>query len=157
MIGVLIVLNRLFGLRSFSKMNGFDFAITVAFGSVLAGTVIAEDPPVAQGAAALFFLFTIQALIAFARRKWGWASQLVNNEPRLVWRNGNYFEDQMKAAQITRSDIMAKMREANAVRLDDVLAVVVETTGDVSVLHKTGDNKTIDDAVMKGVIGWETE
>jgi len=155
MVAALIAMNRIFGLRSFSKMSGFDFAITVAFGSVVAGTVIAKDPPVAQGAAALLFLFLIQAIIAIARRKWDWASKLVNNEPRLVWRDGEYFEDQMSAAQVTQDDIIAKLREANAIRFEDVLAVVVETTGDVCVLHTTGDDRTIDDAVMQGVIGWD--
>lgn len=60
----------------------------------------------------------------------------------------------MSAAQITRSDIIAKLREANAIQLDDVLAVVVETTGDISVLHQTGDDCTIDPKLMEGVIGW---
>jgi len=151
---VLISLNRLFGLRSFSKMSGFDFAITVAFGSVLASVIIAETPSVTQGATALLFLFSVQGMIAFARRRWNWASALVNNEPRLVWRDGNFLEDQMKKAQMTRSDVIAKMREANAIRLDDVLAVVVETTGDISVLHQTGDDRTIDPVVMDDVIGW---
>jgi uncharacterized membrane protein YcaP (DUF421 family) len=156
MVLALIGLNRLFGLRSFSKLSGFDFAITVAFGSVLAGTVMAEDPTVVQGASALLCLFILQAILAFARRKWSWASALVNNEPRLVWREGEFFDDQMKAAQITRSDIIAKMREANAVRLDDVLAIVVETTGDISVLHDTGDHRDVDDRLMEGVKGWKT-
>ncbi|GLQ21129.1 DUF421 domain-containing protein [Algimonas porphyrae] len=150
----LIGLNRLFGLRSFSKLSGFDFAITVAFGSVLAGTVMAEDPPVVQGVAALFFLFALQAGIAFARTRWPWARELVNNKPRLVWHEGEFLSEQMKKAQITRSDIVAKMREANALRMDDVLAVVVETTGDISVLHKTGDDRDVDPAIMEGVIGW---
>jgi uncharacterized membrane protein YcaP (DUF421 family) len=154
MVFVLIGLNRLFGLRSFSKLSGFDFAITVAFGSVLAGTVMAEGPPVAQGAGALLCLFILQAIIAYARRRWDWASALFNNEPRLVWRDGNFYEDQMKSAQITRGDILAKMREANAIRIEDILAVVVETTGDISVLHKTGDDRSIDDVIMDGVIGW---
>lgn len=157
MIAVLVGLNRFFGLRSFSKMSGFDFAITVAFGSVLAGTVIAKDPPVSQGIAAFVFLFLIQGALAFARRHWWWFGSLINNEPRLVWREGEFIAENMKAAQITRSDVYAKMREANAIRLDDVLAVVVETTGDVSVLHKTGDDRSIDDIVMEGVKGWKTQ
>ncbi|MGJ8558842.1 MAG: DUF421 domain-containing protein [Litorimonas sp.] len=156
MVLALIGLNRLFGLRSFSKLSGFDFAITVAFGSVLAGTVMAEDPPVAQGASALLCLFILQAILAYARREWTWASSLMNNEPRLVWRDGTFFEDQMKAAQITRSDIIAKMREANAIRIKDVLAVIVETTGDITVLHDTGDNREIDNRLMEGVKGWKT-
>jgi len=155
-VGALIGLNRLFGLRSFSKLSGFDFAITVAFGSILAGTVMADDPPVFQGVGALLCLFIIQAAIAYTRRKWTWVSAVVNNEPRLVWRDGEFLDDQMKAAQITKSDIVAKMREANAIRLQDVLAVVVETTGDISVLHKTGNERKIDAQVMEGVIGWTT-
>lgn len=154
MILVIIGLSRLFGLRSFSKLSGFDFAITVAFGSVLAGTVIAKDPPLAHGAAALLFLFLVQSAIAYARRHWVWASKLLSNNPRLVWRDGEFFEDNMNAAQITRADIIAKLREANAIRMEDVLAVVVETTGDVSVLHNTGDNRAIDPMVMQDVIGW---
>jgi len=154
MILVIIGLSRLFGLRSFSKLSGFDFAITVAFGSVLAGTVIAKDPPFAHGAAALLSLFLVQSAIAYARRHWVWASQLLSNKPRLVWRDGDFFEDNMNAAQITRADIIAKLREANAIRMEDVLAVVVETTGDVSVLHNTGDNRAIDPMVMQDVIGW---
>lgn len=37
----LLVCSRLAGLRSFSKLSGFDFPVTVAFGSLLA-TVIAD-------------------------------------------------------------------------------------------------------------------
>jgi uncharacterized membrane protein YcaP (DUF421 family) len=155
-VAALIIFNRLFGLRSFSKLSGFDFAITVAFGSVLAGTVIAKDPPVLQAVAALLSLFALQGSIAWARR-WDWFGNLINNEPRLVWHDGEFLTDQMSRAQITRSDIIAKMREANAIRLQDVLAVVVETTGDISVLHRTGDEKTIDAKIMEGVIGWNGE
>ena len=154
MVLALILFNRIFGLRSFSKLSGFDFAITVAFGSILGATVIAEDPPVAQGAIALLSLFAVQALIATGRVRLDWFSSILTNQPRLVWHDGEFIEAQMRKAQITRCDIIAKMREANAIQLDDVIAVVVETTGDISVLHKTGTDKTLDPVVMEGVTGW---
>lgn len=153
-VASLIGLNRFFGLRSFSKLSGFDFAITVAFGSILASIVMAEDPPILQGAAAFAFLFIVQAGIAIFRRKSKAFSRLIDNEPRLIWCKGEFLRENMQEARVTESDVYAKMREANALRLEDVLAVVMETTGDVSVLHKTGDNRAIDDRVMDDVIGW---
>ena len=59
----------------------------------------------------------------------------------------------MKRAQITRSDIITKMHEANALRFDDVLAVVVETTVDISILHQTKDDRDIDSRLMENVVG----
>ena len=59
----------------------------------------------------------------------------------------------MKRAQITRSDIITKIRKANALRFDVVLAVVVETTVDISILHQTGDDRDIDSRLMENVVG----
>lgn len=49
----MILLTRVSGLRSFSKMSGFDFAVTVVIGSVLATTVVSENPPLLQAAVGL--------------------------------------------------------------------------------------------------------
>ncbi|WP_217271986.1 hypothetical protein [Sphingopyxis sp. BSNA05] len=37
-----ILLTRLAGVRSFSKMSGFDFAVTVAIGSVLGSVILSK-------------------------------------------------------------------------------------------------------------------
>ncbi len=47
---------------------------------------------------------------------------------------------------MTRSDVYAKLREANVIALDQALAVVLESTGNVSVLHGDGplDRRLLD-------------
>jgi len=47
---------------------------------------------------------------------------------------------------------MAKLRESNVVHLDQVLAVVLESTGDVGILHGEGP---IDEPLLAGVRGVE--
>ena len=49
----LMLFTRLLGLRSFSKMSSFDFAVTVALGTVLAATLLTPDPSLVQGIAGL--------------------------------------------------------------------------------------------------------
>lgn len=150
----LIVFARMAGLRSFSKMSGFDFAVTVAFGSVIASVVIAENPPLVQGIVALAALFAIQMVFAALRLHIGWIEGLSTNTPRLIMIGSEIQEDQMAKAKITRSDLQSKLREANVLNYGQVIAVVAETTGDVSVLHRKDEAyDTFDPALLDGVIG----
>ena len=41
----------------------------------------------------------------------------------------------MRARRVEEDDLIAKLREANVCDLSDVRAVVLETTGDITVLH----------------------
>ena len=49
----LIVYTRFAGLRTFSKLSGFDFAMTVAIGSIVAGSIMFDGPSLLRAVAAL--------------------------------------------------------------------------------------------------------
>ncbi|MEW9918551.1 hypothetical protein AB2B41_02970 [Marimonas sp. MJW-29] len=66
-IAVIILLTRLHGLRSFSKMSGFDFAITVSVGSVLAGVITTLSTPLWHFVTALVALFAVQIVLSQSR------------------------------------------------------------------------------------------
>ena len=131
----LISLTRISGVRSFSKMSGFDFAITIATGSVAATIMVTKDPPLLQGLVALAMLYVMQMTVAALRKRSRSIERMVDNEPRLIMVGHTIQEDQMKKAKITRDDLFAKLREANVTDLAQVYAVVAETTGNISVLH----------------------
>ena len=59
-----IALSRIFGLRSFSKMSGFDFAITIATGSILAAVFIAKDPIIALMIRSILTIFATPLVFA---------------------------------------------------------------------------------------------
>ncbi len=148
-----ILLTRLGGLRSFSKMSGFDFAVTVAIGSLIAMVLATKDPPLVQGIVALAALYATQAGIAILRRRSTWVSRLVNNEPLLLMDGAEVLQENMDKASMTKADLRAKLREANVLSLDEIRAVVMETTGDVSVLHGPPDGRELDGDLLDGVRG----
>ena len=150
----LILVTRIAGLRSFSKMSSFDFAVTVAIGSVLAGAVIAEDPPLLQALAALAVLYTLQIGVAMARSRSKGVQRVVDNTPLLLMAGRDVLHHNLRAAQVTEADLRAKLREANVLTLDHVHAVVMETTGDISVLHGE-PGAELDRALLQGVRGAE--
>lgn len=148
MVPAVIAIIRVMGLRSLSKMSSFDFAVTVAIGSVMASTV-ATSTPVANGALAVAALFSVQAVIALLRR-FDRFERIVDNTPALLMRDGKFMDDAMARQRVTRSDVIAKLREANVLDLTEVQAVVLETTGDISVLH---GETSLDDILLDGVRG----
>lgn len=146
-----IALCRLQGVRSFAKMSSFDFAMTIAVGSVIASTALTPDPPVLRGLVVLIVLFTAQWLVAKARIHLPGASRAVDNQPILIMRGPDILHDNLARASMTQDDLRAKLREANVLQLDQVRAVVAEATGDVSVLHANDPDDTLNDALLKDV------
>lgn len=141
-----IAIIRVAGLRSLSKMSSFDFAVTVAIGSIIA-SVSASSTSVADGVIAVGALLGTQAVIAALRRRTAF-DRVVDNVPLLLMIDGEFIDDALDTSRVTRSDVVAKLREANVLRLDRVRAVVLETTGDISVLHGDGP---VDGVLLEGI------
>jgi uncharacterized membrane protein YcaP (DUF421 family) len=147
---VVIAATRLAGLRSFAKMSAFDFAATIATGSILASAALGQASLV-TGIVAVAVLFTAQALVAVTRRQ-RWLHRVTDNSPLLLMDGPDFLEDNMRKAHVTQGDVMAKLRAANVTRMEQVRCVVLETTGDVSVLHRAPGEGPVDDALLRDVM-----
>ena len=133
------LLIRIVGLRSLSKMTNFDFVMTVALGSVLAAAVTSDTwTNFGQCLLAMVGLFAVQWVVARLRKDHDSFETAIQNEPVFLMRDGAFCDDALASTRVARSDVIAKLREANVLSLSQVRAVVLEATGDVSVLH--GDN-----------------
>jgi len=144
-----ILYTRIFGKRSFSKMSSFDFAMTVAVGSMIASTILSESVSFLEGAVGLLVVYSLQ-LAAAVFRRFRWFRKLIDNEPTLLMDGETLLRDNMKAVRVTEGDIRSKLREANVIKLSDIKAVIFESTGDMVVLHKEG-TEAVDDWLLKDV------
>lgn len=133
-----VILVRINGLRSFSKMTNFDFVMTVAVGSLLAGASQSQTwLSFGQSAIAMMALFAVQYTTARVRKASDTFESIMQNQPVLLMRDGEIIEQALQQTRVAKSDLLAKLREANVLELSEVRAVVLETTGDISVLHGT--------------------
>lgn len=145
-----ILLTRIFGLRSFAKMSAFDFAMTVAIGSLMASTATSPDKPVFQAIAVFAGLYFLQWLISKLRNRVGFVSKMIDNTPMLLMDGQQILDENLRSANLTRKDLLSKLREANVLNLSQVRAVVFETTGDISVLHSS-DDTSLDSTLLEYV------
>ena len=150
---VLLLFTRLSGLRSFAKFSSFDFALTVAMGSLLATTLVSRNPPLAQGIAGLVALFGIQFVVSWLRRHSALVQRAVDNRPLLLMAGEDVLSEHLDEARMTEEDLKSKLRMAGVVHPRQVLAVVLETTGDVAVLKQTDEE--LDPDIFSDVRGIE--
>lgn len=142
----IVAVVRINGLRSFSKMSSFDFATTVATGSLLASIALTGSS-LANGVVALVVIFVVQAAIAVGRRSAG-VDRVVDNRPVLLMADGRMLEENLGEARMTRDDVRAKLRLAGVIDQRSVRFVVLETTGDISIATTDGP---IDADLLRGV------
>lgn len=150
-LGVIVVLVRVVGLRSFSKMTAFDFVITLATGSLLATGAgsVTSWPNLLQALVAIAVLMGLQVALAFIRKATGPSNSVLENAPLLLMRDGVFIDKAMRKSRVSRDDVLAKLRGANVMHFEEVRAVVLETTGDISVLHGPDMNPALLDGVRE--------
>ena len=145
---VIIILLRLYGKRSLSKLNMFDFIITVALGSAFASTLFMKDATIIDGAIAFIMLLSLQYLVTWSSFQWKSVDKLVKSEPVLLLQDGKFLKDNMEQERVTEDEIYAEIRQNGLACLSQVYAVVLETNGILSVIQQV-DN--IEQSTLIGV------
>ena len=143
-----VAMTRANGLLTFSKMAPHDFASTIAVGSLLA-TTATGGVPVAQGLVGLLGVFATQRSIQLWRRHGGTA--VTDNSPLLLMAGSEVLEENLKKAGMANEDLTAKLRENNVTDRGRVYAVVLESTGDVSVIHGDPEEGVLDASLLEDV------
>lgn len=132
----LLVLLRAFGKRSTSKLNMFDWVVTVALGSLLAAMVLGEDVPLAHGLTAYATLIGLQYVLARVLVRWKRARHAVLGDPTLLYYEGRFLRERMRRVRVLEEEIHAAVRAAGLGSMDEVRAVVLETSAEISVVRR---------------------
>jgi uncharacterized membrane protein YcaP (DUF421 family) len=133
----LVLLLRIFGKRTLSKMNAFDLVVTVALGSTLATVLLSKDVALAEGITAFVLLIALQYVITWSSVRWPFIERLVKAEPTLLYFQGRYLEDALRRQRVTHAEVQQAVRSHGVQRLEDVAAVVMETDGSMTVMKRS--------------------
>lgn len=136
----LIVILRLSGKRTLSKLNIFDFIVTIALGSTLATVMISKDVPLAEGLLAFAVLIMLQFAVTWTSVRSAKIRQIVRAEPRLLLHRGVFLESAMRIERVTESEVMQAIRSAGVGSLELVAAVIMQTDGTMAVIQGVEGN-----------------
>ncbi len=146
----LVLMLRLSGKRTLSKMNVFDLVVTVALGSTLASVVVSKGVALAEGLLAFAVLILLQFTVAWLAVRSEFVSKLVKADPRLLFFDGKFLQSAMRSERVTQSEILAAIRAGGQSDVGDVGAVVLETDGSFTVLSRDGSSNQSSLQSVKG-------
>jgi len=137
----LILMLRVSGKRTLSKMNAFDLIVTVALGSTLSTVLLDDGIPLAEGVAALALLICLQYAITWASVRSPRFQGLIKAEPALLVHRGRYLPDPGRgpgriAPKRTVGHRRGPVGHAGDRRLDDRRAAMTATARRSQVLLK---------------------
>jgi uncharacterized membrane protein YcaP (DUF421 family) len=134
----LIVLLRLSGKRTLSKMNAFDLIVTVALGSTLSSILISKDVALAEGVLALAVLIGLQFAVAFAASRSKRVSNWVKSEPAVLFHRGEFLHASLRRERVSEGEVVAAIRAQGIASVEAVEAVILETDGSFTALQRVG-------------------
>lgn len=130
----LILLLRISGKRTLSKMNMFDFVITIGLGSTFATLILSKQVALAEGVVGLGLLIFLQYMIAWFSVRSEQFRRIVKGNPTLLFYRGSYLRDAMKTERVAAEEIRSAARANGLNDMTDVDAIILETDGTFSVI-----------------------
>jgi uncharacterized membrane protein YcaP (DUF421 family) len=149
-VGLILIL-RLSGKRTLSKMNAFDLVVTVALGSTLATLLLSKSVAIAEGLTAFTLLVLLQFGITWLSVRSSTVSRLVKADPTLLAYRGALLPTAMRQMRVVETEIYAALRGAGVASLAAVEAVVLETDGSFTVIPRPPEEHAA--TALRGVPG----
>ena len=135
----LVLVLRASGKRTLSKMNAFDFVVTIALGSLFATVIINQDVTLAEGAASFVVLVVAQFVITFVSVRSDRFERFLKAEPTLLYRNGEMLSKSLRRVRVTKREVETIARRRGLPNLDTVSAVILEADGSFSVIESSDE------------------
>ncbi|NHN43456.1 DUF421 domain-containing protein [Halorubellus sp. JP-L1] len=144
----LTVFLRLSGSRALANLHVFDFIVTVAIGSAFGRALTATDVTLAEAVAAFLLLISLQYVVTVIQARSPRFGRVITNQPALLYYQECFLQRQMRANHVTRDELLTAVREHQMGSIDDVDAIVLESTGEVSVVRSLGDESALEGLVQ---------
>ena len=149
----LVFVLRFTGKRTTSKMNSFDWIVSVALGSMVATVILVDDVSLIQGLTGIAALVFLQYTVAWIAARSESMRGIVKASPRLLFYDGEFDDNALRQERLSHEEVLASVRAEGHASLNCVSAVVMETNSDLSVIPKS-DTDELD--VLKNVSGWDS-
>lgn len=146
----LVILLRISGKRTLTKLNAFDLVVTVALGSTLATVLLNKSVTLSEGVLAMALLIFLQFAITWLSVRSEKTRRLVKAEPTLIIRDGSLLENALRRERVTREEVLAALRSHGVTDVRSVAAAVLETDGSISVLSE-GNAGAVGGSTLQGV------
>ncbi len=139
----LLVGLRLAGRRELAQLNVFDLVVLLTLSNTVQNAIIGNDNSLWGGiAGATVLLATNYFVVRFLYRH-PRVDALLEGEPVVLIRNGEFVEENLKREFITREELLAAARRQGIDRLDQIAEAILETSGTITIVPRSPSDEAI--------------
>jgi len=138
----LIFLLRVAGKRSLAQLNAFDLVVTIALGSTFGRLMTAQRVSLAESITAFLTLILSQYIVSWLTVHSARFKNLMTADPCLLYFRGDFISKTMKAQRVTQAQLVAAVRSQGMDSLQNVEAIVMESSGRITVIRQESDRHT---------------
>jgi uncharacterized membrane protein YcaP (DUF421 family) len=135
-----LVLLRLSGKRQLGQFTLFDIALVLLAANALQPAMTGPDQSVTGGVIIVITIFALNRLIAEARVRIPFVQQLLEFEPTVIGRDGQWLMDVLDTQGVDVDDVDAALREHGLERVDQMKLAVLEEDGSISIVPADGED-----------------
>ena len=147
---VLLLVIRIMGKRQIAQMQPLDVVITLIIADLASIPMSDLTIPLLNGIIPLFVLTLLHIIITFIACKSVRLRKFINGQAIILVGPQGVLENNLKHCNLTIADVIETCRYAGYMSLSEVLYVIMETNGNISVIPKDAcQNVTKQDLKIK--------
>jgi uncharacterized membrane protein YcaP (DUF421 family) len=131
---------RISGKRQLGQFTLFDIALVLLAANALQPAMTGPDQSITGGAIIVVTIFSLNRMVAEARLRVPAVRRLLEFEPTIIGRNGEWLIDQMERQGIDMDDVHAALREHGLIRVEQMKLAVLEEDGSISIVPADGED-----------------
>jgi uncharacterized membrane protein YcaP (DUF421 family) len=133
----LLIIFRLTGRRALAQMTTFDLVLVLIISETIQQAMVGDDQSITNAFILVLTLVGSATLISILKQRSTQVEKWTEGLPVFVLENGKMHQDRMGELRVDEDDIMAAARQTQAVeKMDDIKHVIVENSGQISVIPK---------------------
>ncbi len=133
----LYVLVRLMGKRELGQKTPFELIVLVVIGDLIQQGVTQNDFSLTGAIIAVSTIAFWALVFSWLSYLWPVAERLLEGEPRVIIRDGELLEPNLRRSRLTRSEIESEMRLAGIAGMEDVAWGILEPRGKISFIQRS--------------------
>ncbi len=142
MFAFLYVLLRIMGKRELGQLTPFELVVMVVLGDLIQQGVTHNDFSVTGAVLATSTFAFLALVLSWITYLFPKAEKLLDGEPRVVIRDGQLLNENLRRDRITQREVESEMRLAGIAEMQQVAWAILEPQGKISFIKKDGSNVT---------------
>lgn len=132
------LITRIVGRRELSSLEPFDLILLIVLGDAIQQGLTQDDYSVTGAVIVVSTMALLQVAVSFLSFRSKRLRPLLDGEPIVVIQDGKPIMRNMRKERITLEELAVEARQQQIPSLDDVQWAVLETSGKVSFIPKSG-------------------